>query len=53
MNIKTEGLASKYLALPPNVGKAKAKMFEYVKERIWKRIQGWKEKLLSKAGKEF
>ena len=53
LNIITEGLASKYLGLPTYVGKAKAKMFEYVKERIWKRIQGWKEKLLSKAGKEI
>lgn len=28
-------------------------MFAYLKERIWSRIQGWKEKMLSQAGKEI
>lgn len=28
-------------------------MFEYVKRKVWSRIQGWQEKLLSKAGKEI
>lgn len=27
--------------------------FRYIKDRIWSRIQGWREKLLSKAGKEI
>ena len=49
LQIDVEGLSSKYLGLPTYVGQARAKTFEYVKERIWKNIQGWKEKLLSKA----
>ena len=34
------------------MGKSKAQTFSYLKERGWKKIQGWKEKLLSKAGKD-
>jgi len=34
------------------VGKSKSYLFAYLNERLWKRIQGCKEKLLSKARKE-
>jgi hypothetical protein len=35
------------------VGNNKAQIFSYLKDRVWQRIQGWKEKLLSNAGKEI
>lgn len=35
------------------VGKSKSKTLLYIKEKVWGKIQGWKEKLLSKAGKEI
>ena len=42
----------KYLGLPTFVGKAKKQNFVYIKEWIWKKLQGWKEKLLSQADKK-
>ena len=42
----------KYLGLPALVGRVKKRRFIYIKERVWKKLQGWKEKLLSQAGRE-
>jgi len=42
----------KYLGLPSFFGRNKSACFTQIKERIWSRIQGWKEKLLSQANKE-
>jgi len=41
-----------YLGLPTLVGRAKYQNFSYLKDRVWKKLQGWKGCLLSKAGKE-
>ena len=42
----------KYLGLPSFVGRGKKACFTQLKERIWAKMKGWKEKLLSQAGKE-
>jgi hypothetical protein len=52
LQIPRETVNERYLGLPVHVGKEKIKVVSYLKERIWQRIQGWKEKLLSCAGKE-
>jgi hypothetical protein len=52
LGLKSEGRNEKYLWLPVYVGQSKMKVFEYLKDRVWSKIQGWKEKMLSKAGKE-
>lgn len=41
----------KYLGLPSFVSKAKSRVFSFLKDRVWKKIQGWSTKCLSKAGK--
>ena len=50
--IQRDAWNEKYLGLPVYVGRSKKKAFEYLKDKIWARMQGWIEKLLSKAGKE-
>ena len=42
----------KYLGLPSLVGRSKRNTFQQVKERLANKLSGWKEKLLSGAGKE-
>ena len=42
----------KYLGLPSLVGKRKKESFNYIKEKVWRKLQGWEAKLLSQAGRE-
>ena len=51
LGITSEARNEKYLGLPIYMGRSKRRTFEYLKERVWIRIQGWKERLLSKASK--
>jgi exonuclease III/phage terminase Nu1 subunit (DNA packaging protein) len=53
LGLRTEAHGGKYLGLPLYVGRSKSACFEYLKDKIWRRIQGWKEKFLSSAGKEI
>ena len=53
LSIDQEARSEKYLGLPVTVGKSRKRTFEYIKKKVWVRIQGWQEKLLSKAGKEI
>jgi hypothetical protein len=47
LDLSQEAMNARYLGLPVYLGNSKTKLFGYLKERVWKRIQGWKEKLLS------
>jgi hypothetical protein len=55
--LSTAGVTStasyeRYLGLPALIGRAKVNSFSVLKGRIWERMNGWKEKFLSQAGKE-
>jgi hypothetical protein len=42
----------KYLGLPSLIGRSRIRSFKNIEGRIWNRINGWKEKFLTHAGKE-
>ena len=42
-----------YLGLPTLLGQSKYQAFSFLKDRVWKKMQGWKGKMLSKASKEL
>ena len=42
-----------YLGLPTLIGRAKYSTYSFLKDRIWKKLQGWKGMLLSRASKEI
>ena len=42
-----------YLGLLTLIGRDKYNTFAFLKDRVWKKLQGWKGMLLSRAGKEI
>ncbi|GAU44727.1 hypothetical protein TSUD_88120 [Trifolium subterraneum] len=42
-----------YLGLPSTVGRSKKQTFAFIKDRIWKRINSWRSRPLSRADKEM
>jgi hypothetical protein len=45
-------LNEKYLGMPSDVGRSKIGAFKYLKDQIWKKIQGCMELIRSMGGKE-
>ncbi|KAK6115460.1 hypothetical protein DH2020_007729 [Rehmannia glutinosa] len=43
----------KYLGLPSVIDKSEKEVFASIKDKIWAKLQGWKERHLSQAGKEI
>lgn len=42
-----------YLGLPFYIGRKKKEVFQYIRDRVWHRLQGWSSKMLSRAGNEI
>lgn len=53
LQVTKETMNERYLGLPVHVGQSKLNTFAYLKDHIWKRMQGWNEIFLSWAGKEI
>lgn len=52
LNVHSEQLSERYLGMPTDVGHSRNGTFKYLRDRVWEKIKGWMEKLLSYAGKE-
>lgn len=52
MRVKTIQSHMKYLGLPVLFGRSKKEIFSIVVNRVWKKLKGWKEGVVSRAGKE-
>lgn len=49
MGVKEVESYEKYLGLPTIIGKSKTQVFNFVKEKVWKKLKVWKERALSSA----
>jgi hypothetical protein len=47
-----EALSERYLGMSINVGSSVTSAFSYLKDRVWKKVQGWLEQSLWARGKE-
>jgi hypothetical protein len=52
IEVKVVTFHTRYIGLPVMFGRSKKEVFSFVQDRIWKKLKGWKEKCLSRAGKE-
>jgi hypothetical protein len=42
---------NKYLGQPTHIGRSKTQVFNYIQDKVWKKLKGWKEKNISFAGR--
>lgn len=52
LQITKTGGGGKYMGLPEQFGRRKKEMFQYIKDNVLKKIDGWQTKFLTPAGKE-
>ncbi|CAM8966334.1 unnamed protein product [Rhodiola kirilowii] len=52
LEMKQVAKFSKYLGMPVVFSNNKTEMFSFIINKVWQKVQGWKEQTLSMAGKE-
>lgn len=52
LNVNNESLNEKYLGMASDVKRSSDGAFKYLKDRVWKRVQGWMERSFLSGGKE-
>ena len=49
LGVKEVERHDRYLGLPTLIGRSKSQVFRFVRDMVWKKLKGWKEKALSKG----
>jgi hypothetical protein len=52
LEVQRETLNEKYLGMPFDVGRSKSGAFKHLRDKVWKKVLGWLEQLLSVGDKE-
>ena len=52
LGVKEVSRFKSYLGLPTLIGRSKYHTFSFIKDMVWKKLQGWKGMMHSRAGKE-
>jgi hypothetical protein len=52
LDVNNEALNESFLGMPTDVGSSSNGTFKFLKDRVWNKIEGWLEKILSAGGKE-
>ncbi|KAK2658346.1 hypothetical protein Ddye_004879 [Dipteronia dyeriana] len=52
VGVQLVGCHERYLRLPSFVSWNKSELFSSIKDRVWNRLKGWQNKLISTGGKE-
>jgi hypothetical protein len=52
LEVGSEALNERYLGMPTDVGASRYGTFKFLRDRVWSRVKGWLEKILSVGGKE-
>jgi hypothetical protein len=52
LHVNNESLNERYLGMPTDVGSSINGTFKFLRDRVWSKIKGWLEKILSTGCKE-
>lgn len=52
LQVSVEILQDTYLGMPTEIGRASIGSFLFLPERVWRRVNGWNDRPMSRAGKE-
>ncbi|KAL9681483.1 hypothetical protein QQ045_013268 [Rhodiola kirilowii] len=53
LGMKRVDRIERYLGLPICINGRNSALWNYIEDRMWKRVNGWKEKMLQRLGRKF